>query len=810
MSKSLVIVESPAKAKTINKYLGNNFIVKATVGHIKDLPKSKLSVDIKNNFKPVIKVIKGKETVVAEIKQAAQKADNVYLATDPDREGEAISQHIAEEIKVPDEKVYRVLFNEITKKAVNEAITNPGRINTNKVNAQLARRILDRIVGYQISPLLWQKVKRGLSAGRVQSVAVRLICDRETEIEAFKSKEYWSITALLAAQCPPDFEARLIKVNNEKIEISNEKETNALLTAIEGKDWVVKSIKKSEKLRRPEAPFITSRLQQEAARKLNFTAKKTMQVAQKLYEGIDLGEQGTVGLITYMRTDSTRISSESQQEARLYISERFGDKYLPKKPNIYPTKKAAQDAHEAIRPTSVYNEPEKLGKFLSKDELKLYKLIWDRYIASQMEPAILDLTTVDILVGNCLFRANGSIIRFTGFMKIYIEGIDNDRRQETRGIETKEENQKNDLLPGFTEGEILKLLKLDPKQHFTQPPPRYTEASLVKELEEKGIGRPSTYATIMGTIVDRSYVEKKENKFFPTDLGRIVNNLLIKHFARVLDITFTADMETKLDQVEEGGLNWISSLNDFYQSFSSELEKATKEMEDIKTQTEETDYVCEKCGQKMVIRWGKNGHFLSCSAYPNCKNTKEINRDESGKVEIVEPEAINETCEKCGSPMAVKSGRFGKFLACSNYPKCKNTKNFAKDTPGDPINSQQEISKEKCDKCGAEMVIKQGRYGKFLACSDYPTCKATKPMTIGIKCPENNCDGNLVARRAKQRVFYGCSNYPRCKFSTWEKPSNKSCPQCKSFLVEKFDKKSGTSSYKCSSKDCNYVETQTV
>ncbi|MGE5174361.1 MAG: type I DNA topoisomerase [Betaproteobacteria bacterium] len=746
--KSLVIVESPAKAKTIAKYLGKDYTVKASVGHIMDLPKSKLGVDIEKDFEPKYIMIKGKAPVVKELKSAAKKADRILIATDPDREGEAIAYHVAETVSgsTKTQGIYRVLFNEITKKAILQAIAHPGKIDANKVDAQQARRILDRLVGYQISPILWQKVRRGLSAGRVQSVALRLICEREEEIKAFVPEEFWSLTALLEGKLPPQFEAKLIKKDEEKLKVKNNEEVKKILTELRDKSYVVAKVEKKERRRNPVPPFTTSKLQQEAGRKLGFTAKRTMGIAQSLYEGIDVGKEGAVGLITYMRTDSTRVGKEAQDEARDFIVGKFGKDFLPEKPPVYASAKSAQEAHEAIRPTSVMREPDAIKQYLQNDQYKLYKLIWNRFVASQMNPAVIDQTSVDIKAGDYTFRATGSIVKFPGFMAVYMEEKSEDQAPS-------EEENGEAVLPPLTEGELLALAKLDPKQHFTQPPPRFSEALLVKTLEERGIGRPSTYAAIISTIQDRDYVSKVENKFRPTDLGVLVNTLLVSHFPVVMDVAFTAKMEEELDKIEEGQMQWVEAVKDFYKPFSESLEKAQAEMKDFKAEQTPTDIICEKCGKPMVIKWGRNGQFLACSGYPECKNTKPFVRKENGEVEAAPEETTDEICPKCGSTMVVKRGRFGKFLACSRYPECNHT---------------------------------QG-------------------MSTGVTCPEDG--GKIVERRSRfGKVFFSCANYPACKFAIWYRPVPRACPQCGApFLVEKYSKKTGPY-IACLKKECGYKE----
>jgi len=742
MAKSLLIVESPAKARTIKKYLGKGFEVLASVGHVKDLPKSTIGVDVANDFHPEYVTIKGKGAVIKEIKKAARAADKVFLAPDPDREGEAIAWHIADEIKDKD-KICRVLFNEITKRGIEEAIKHPLELNQSKFEAQQARRILDRLVGYQISPILWDKVRRGLSAGRVQSVAVRVICEREKEILAFVSNEYWSVTADLEGRTPPPFEAKLSKVKGEKPSLGNEAQTNAVLKSIEGEDFTVIKVEKKARKKNPTPPFITSTLQQEAARKLGFSAKKTMMLAQRLYEGIDFGDEGPVGLITYMRTDSTHIADEAITELRGYIAKKYGDDYLPKAPKKYKVSKSAQEAHEAIRPTSTEHTPDKARSLLERDQYRLYDLIWKRFIASQMNPAIMDQTAVDVAAGDAIFRATGSILRFPGFTSVYTEGKD-----------SEDDDDKEGLLPDLKEGEVLKLRGITPKQHFTEPPPRFSEATLVKELENKGIGRPSTYAAIISNIQDREYVSLEKKRFFPTELGMLVTELLIENFSDIMNIEFTAKMEDRLDEIEAGKTNWLTSMRQFYSGFELALANAKKSMRNVKRQEIPTEIVCDKCSANMVIKWGRNGEFLACPNYPDCKNTTNFQRTEEGKIEVVVEEP--------------------------------------------------EVSEEKCPLCTKQMIIRRGRYGLFLACSDYPECKGTKPITTGVKCPK--CDkGEISERRSKRgKVFYGCTEYPRCDFASWDRPFPEKCPDCDApFLVEKTTKREGKTIC-CMNKTCGY------
>ena len=699
MKKSLVIVESPAKAKTLNKYLGKDFNVMASVGHVMDLPKSKLGVDIKGGFVPAYETIKGKAKVIAEIKKAGKEAEAVYLASDPDREGEAIAQHIYEVLggEKAKKKIYRVLFNEITEKAVKEAIAHPSAIDKNKVDAQQARRVLDRLVGYQVSPLLWKKIRYGLSAGRVQSVAVRLICDREREIRKFVPREYWSVIAEFEG-----FGARLVKRDGEKLEINDEKSALAILEELKGKKFSVSDVEKKERKRNPLPPFITSKLQQDGVNKLSFSAKKTMMLAQQLYEGVELGAEGPTGLITNMRTDSVRVSAEAQASARAFIASTYGKAYVPSSPNVFKSKKSAQDAHEAIRPASMEYTPERVKSHLSKDQWRLYELIWKRFLASQMTPAVLDQTAVGIEAGRYLFQANGAVVKFPGFTVLYEE----------------EEEEKVEKLPQLKKGDSLKPGAVTPNQHFTQPPPRYTEATLVKELEENGIGRPSTYASIISTIQDREYVSKEKTKLGPTELGFLVTDMLVESFPEILDAAFTARMEEELDEVEDGSMDWRKVMEEFYGPFSQSLEKAQGGMRDIKKEEVPTDLVCPKCGKPMIIKWGRKGNFLACTGYPDCKTTSDFTTDESGKIKPVErvAETTGDMCQACGKPMLVKTGRFGRFLACSDYPNCKTTKPY----PTDVV----------CSKCGKPMIIRLGKKGKFLACSGYPDCKNTSNFTI--------------------------------------------------------------------------------
>jgi len=805
MSKALVIVESPAKAKTIGKYLGRGYTVKASVGHIKDLPKSKLGVDVEGGFKPQYAVISSKAKVVRELRQAAKNSSTVFLAADPDREGEAICQHLAEELSRGKGscKIYRVLFHEITQNAVRQAFEQPGPINLDKVAAQQARRILDRLVGYKISPLLWEKVRRGLSAGRVQTVALRLIVEREQEIRTFRSEEYWNLTARLAGHSPPEFSARAHSVDGEKWNATDGESVQAIVEELQTARFVVRRVHRREKRRYPVPPFITSKLQQDAARKLGFSVKKTMSLAQRLYEGIEIGEQGAVGLITYMRTDSTRVSEAALIQVRGYIERQHGEKYLPHHAIYYKSKKTAQDAHEAIRPTDVELTPEKLKPHLDRDLHRLYALIWNRFVASQMNPALFDQTDVAIQAGRVEFRATGSILKFEGFLALYQES-----RAEDAPAEPGSEGEAV-VLPELTEGEEVHMKQLLPTQHFTQPPPRLTEASLVKALEARGIGRPSTYATILSTIQNREYVVKDDNRFRPTETGEVVVELLVESFREIFDYDYTARMEDNLDRIESGREVWTETLRAFYDQFSKNLEVAEKQMRDLKAEEIETDEVCEKCGSKMVIKWGKFGRFLACTGYPKCRNTREIpkvcnlNHDSGNEVEA--PELI---CEKCGRPMAFKRGRFGEFLACTGYPDCRNTRKIPRageDTPSIPDTPLDQV----CPQCGKHLVLKQGRFGKFVTCSSYPECKYIQHKGTGVSCPKG-CGGELVERRSRRgRIFYGCSSYPECDFALWHLPLPRKCPECGApYTLQKTSKRAGTVRY-CNAEGCGFLEAAT-
>lgn len=731
MAENLLIVESPTKARTIKRYLSSDFKVMSSMGHVKDLPTNRLGVDIAKDFKPEYVTIKGKAKIQKEIKRAGKDSKTIYLAPDPDREGEAIAWHLAGDLRHEHKEIHRVIFNELTPRAIREGIVSPQGLNLNRFEAQQARRILDRLVGYQISPLLWKKVRQGLSAGRVQSVAVKMICDREREIQAFIPREYWTLTAHLLGKRPPAFEADLFTINGKKIDLKTREEVEGAISLVKGKPFRVKSISHKKKTKNPPPPFTTSLLQQEAFRKLGFTAKRTMGIAQGLYEGVELGERGQVGLITYMRTDSFRLAKEAVDEVRELIVNSFGPNYLPDNPNIYRSKKGAQEAHEAIRPTSVKNNPHEIAQYLSKDQLELYALIWKRFVACQMKPAIMEETVVEIEAGPAVFRARGSVPVFPGFTRLYEESKDDEDR-EKRG---------EPLLPPLKRDEQLDLEKLDPKQHHTKPPPRYTEATLVKELETNGIGRPSTYAPIMATIHDKEYVTIEKRHFRPTELGFLVSDLLVESFPDILNTAFTARMEDKLDKIENGELKWVDLLHEFYKSFSQDLTKAQKEMKKGII----TDVSCPQCKRNMMIKSGRNGLFLACTGFPDCNYTANFHRGERGEIIIEEKGTVEggEQCEICGRPMVVKRGPYGEFLACSGYPECKNTKPKAR-------------------------------------------------KTTGIPCPEQACNGELVERYTKKgKRFYGCNQYPRCHFLLWDKPVNEACPLCKTpILVERQTKRS--------------------
>jgi DNA topoisomerase-1 len=752
-----VIVESPTKVKTIKKYLGDQYNVASTVGHIKDLPQKELGIDVEKGFSPKYVTIPGKQKVIKALKTAAGDATDIYLAPDPDREGEAIAWHAAEVLKKKGRHFHRVLFHELTSNAVKRALEKPEALNENRYKAQQTRRILDRLVGYQISPLLWKKVKYGLSAGRVQSVAVRMICERERAIQAFEPEEYWSVTAALKGSTPPDFEAKLTKYKGKKIFIPDEASAMKIKNELADSQYIVDKITKKQVRRRPYPPFTTSKLQQESIRRLRFSAKKTMTVAQQLYEGVDLGGE-TVGLITYMRTDSTRISAEAAGEAKDFILNTHGKDYALDKPRFFANKNRAQDAHEAIRPTSVFNTPDKVKPFLSKDQLALYQLIWQRFVASQMAEALIDQKSIAIAAGNYQFTVSGSTVKFPGFLALYQSADDTDEAENSK--------QKGQL-PEIAEKENLNLLKLMPKQHFTAPPPRFSEATLVKELEENGIGRPSTYAAILTTIRDKGYVELIKGNFHPTELGFIITDLLVENFPDILNVDFTARLEDDLDKVEADEQEAMSLLTRFYELLEQRLSAASDNMLSVKGLGLPTGFTCPECGRQARIKVGKNGPFLACEGYPECTWSRNYVRTEKGAIEPVEPSgeaSSGEVCEKCGRPMVVKQGRYGEFLACSGYPECKHTRSLSS---GGPASS------------------------------------------TGVACPQEGCDGEIMERRSRRgKVFYGCSRYPDCTFALWDKPVARQCPECgASYLVEKETKKEGLV-IKCVQKGCGYKENE--
>ncbi len=800
MSKSLVIVESPAKAKTINKYLGKDFTVEASLGHIMDLPKNKIGVDLtEGTFEPELIVIPGKEKVVERLRKLAKASDSVYLAPDPDREGEAIAAHLADVLRTSVKKsaIHRVTFNEITPKAVKAAFADARAVDQNLVDAQQTRRVLDRIVGYQISPLLWDKVRRGLSAGRVQTVALRLIVEREQEIKAFNPVEYWTIDASLhPSPQGQEFTARFVGIDGERARVEtvdapslpDQKLTDKTVAQLNKAVWSVRSVDRKERKRNPAAPFTTSKLQQDASRQLGFNVKRTMGVAQRLYEGVELGSEGAVGLITYMRTDSTRVSQDAVTAIRGWIKGKLGEAYLPVSANVFKSKKDAQDAHEAIRPANPELHPDDIRKYLSDEQYKLYKLIWQRFAASQMMPAVYDQTTVDIVAKadkGYDFRVTGSVLKFDGFLKVY---------EEAKEKKDEDDESLSNKLPALNAGDMLVLEELKPEQHFTEPPPRYNEASLVKELEERGIGRPSTYASIINTIQDREYVQKmggRNGRFVPTEIGTVVTGLLVKNFPYIFDTKYTARLEEELDDIEDGKEKWTDLLNGFYGHFEEELAEAGENMEDIKRMEKPTDQVCDLCGSPLVLKWGKFGSFYACSAYDkkkpgSCTFTKE-NFEAKPNLTLPggEEEQQEEYCENCGRVMVLRNGPWGPYMACPGYnedPPCKTVRRLhqkQQQKPPQPLD-------EKCPKCGEQLVLRNGQYGEFVSCSAYPKCKYIKQNTIGVKCPVCHV-GEVVEKKARRgNLFYGCSEYPKCTFTANYRPVDKPCPECGSpYLLEK-------------------------
>ena len=792
MEKAVVVVESPAKARTINKYLGRGFKVVASMGHVRDLPKSKLGVDIEAGFVPEYEAIPTRKKVIKTLRDAARGAGRIYIATDPDREGEAIGWHLAKELGSAKRPVSRLMFNEITKMAVRAALDNPIEIDQRMVDAQQARRVLDRLVGYKLSPLLWDKVRRGLSAGRVQSVALKLVCDREDEIDRFESEEYWHITVRLAGGAPPEFDARLVKRGKRALKVGSGAEAQAVVADLEAADFVVDAVVTRERKRHAPPPFITSKLQQAA----RFPVKRTMQIAQQLYEGIELPGEGPVGLITYMRTDSTRVSEQSLGEVRGHIESTFGAEYLPARANRFRRGKDAQDAHEAIRPTSAERTPESLRPHLKPDQYYLYRLIWNRFVASQMLPATFDDTTVDIAAGDYVLRAKGSVPRFDGWLAVY-GGVDEQAAPPAAG---RDDEAATAVLPPLAQGERLTRRAIKPEQKFTQPPPRFSEATLVKELEENGIGRPSTYASIIGVLQVREYAEKAEGRFKPTRLGRLVTRLLAENFDDILQVAYTREMEERLDRIEEGKADYQGTLGGFYRNFSVDLEKAARSMPDIKANGLPSDETCDKCGAAMVMKVGKFGMFLSCSAWPECRNTREVDKAEQS---VTDGE---ETCDNCGRPMVVKRGRFGQFLACTGYPACKTTRKLIATAQGVTTAREDRPLDEPCPKCGQPLVVKHGRYGEFTACSDSRKCRYIKRESTGVACPHDG--GDIVVRKSRRGVFYGCANYPECDFTLWSRPVPEKCPTCGApFLVEKVTKRHGRQLL-CRKEDCEYARSE--
>ena len=789
MSKYLVVVESPAKAKTINKFLGPSYVVKASYGHVRDLPKSDLGVDIANDFQPKYVTPKDSAKNVKALQEAAKKVDFILLASDPDREGEAIGWHVAALLEKSGKPVQRIVFNEITKRSVKEATKHPRAIDQDLVNAQQARRILDRLVGYKISPFLQWAVKKGLSAGRVQSVAVRMVCEREAEIRAFVAEEYWTLEALLETVRNDTFTARLSRVAGEKPVIGNEATMQQILTRLDGATYNVTNVETKEVRRRPYPPFITSSLQQEASRKLGFSPRKTMILAQQLYEGIALGADGTDGLITYMRTDSTRIANEALDEVRAFIRENHVPEMLPEKPNFYASKKGAQDAHEGIRPTVPARTPDKVAAYLDDDQLKLYTLIWKRFTASQMAPAVLDQTIIDISAADCEFRASGSVMKFQGFTILYEETIEDKSGDDENAA----------LLPQVNAGEKLDQRELKPEQHFTKPPPRYSEASLIRALEENGIGRPSTYAPTINTITERGYVEREKGRLKPTELGDQVNTLLVANFPDVLDLGFTAQLEADLDHVEDGTREWHELLRAFYKEFEKDLGIAQKKMI---TELLGDEPKCPKCGSTMELREGFFGLYMSCTKHPDCDGRISVKKKASA-------EATDEICDKCGAPMVLRTGRFGRFLACSKYPECKNT--HPVDKAGNKVDAPPKEppkkTDQKCPNCGAFLLIRKSRRGEeFYGCEKYPKCKFTKPMELGIKCPKCNT-GELVSKLAGRRRFYGCDRYPDCDFTIFGQVDKiVACAKCNNPWTYVTKGKGKPTIRKCPMPKCSFEE----
>jgi len=814
MAKSIVIVESPAKAKTLEKFLGKGFKVMASYGHVRDLPRKGLGVDREHSYEPTYEVLAGKEKTINELKRAAKTADAVYLAADPDREGEAISWHLRETLKPGAGKTVfrRVRFNEITKKAVLAAMENAGEIDARRVDAQQARRIIDRLVGYEVSDLLWKKVWRGLSAGRVQTVALRIICERESEIEAFVPVEYWSVDARLSGKVPPEFTARLASFDGEKLKfdgtdprLPDEAAATRVVEDVRKAEWIVSTVETSERRKNPAPPFITSQLQQAAARRLSFAVRRTMQIAQRLYEGREIPGRGTVGLITYMRTDSTRVSDDALKEVRALIGTQYGPDSLPESARYFKSRRDTQDAHEAIRPTYLDLPPDEVAKYVAADEAKLYRIIWERFVASQMSPAVYDTTSAEITAGRAVYRASGSTLKFAGYLAAY--GVSADEEDEG--------DKDSPKLPPLTQGEKLKLVEALPEKKATQPPPRFNEASLVKFLEENGIGRPSTYAEILRKIEERRYVHRKDRRFIPTALGRTVIELLIPYFDDFFETAYTARMEEALDDVEEGKLSWTKALSDFDKTFTRDRNRALEGMHSSKagiplaqarklklSAVPAIDEKCPNCGKKLKLRMGKNGLFIACSGYPTCTFTQDIPDPEEDAVDMSEIEKT--TCDECGEPMKVRQSRTGStFLGCSAYPKCRNVVNIAV-AGGKAEARPDEPTGQICPRCGHGLVRRHGRYGAYVSCSNYPACKYKPPKPIkdtGVKCPK---DGGVIAeRRGRFRPFYGCINYPNCDFSLSVRPIPEKCPQCGNEYLLFRERKSGNV-FACDKAGCGF------
>jgi len=804
MSKPVIIVESPAKTKTIKSFLGDQYEVAASLGHVRDLPTSQLGVDVEHDFRPTYLVANGKRKVLAQLKKKVENAKAVYLASDPDREGEAIAWHLAQALHLRNPQ--RIEFNEITATAVQAALAHPRTVDMDRVNAQQARRILDRLVGYKLSPLLWKKVKRNLSAGRVQSVAVRLICEREREIEAFVPEEYWTIQAQLTPlEEPEPFLARLEQKDGQKLRIRTGEEAQAILAELQPAEYRVQKVERTDRKKFPPWPYITSTLQRDASIRLGFSAKKTMKVAQELYEGISLGSQGTVGLITYMRTDSTRVSEQATAEARQYVEGEWGRSYLPPQPRRAQARKGVQDAHEAIRPTSTFRRPDDVKPHLTDDQNRLYRLIWERFVASQMAPALLHVVTARIQAGAYTFRAQGTTVKFPGYLAL--TGEAEEPKDKDNSGEDDEEGDTSGRLPSLQEGQRLQLLELRPKQNFTQPPPRYSEATLVKTMEENGIGRPSTYAQILSTIVDRKYVVLEQRRFKPTALGFVVTDQLVEHFPDILDVTFTAEMEAKLDRIEQGDEDWVQVLHDFYGPFEVALEKAEKAMQRVQVEPQLTEHLCPRCGAPMLLREGRFGDFLACSAYPDCETRLPVDR-KGRPVKKPPPRPAGLTCEKCGREMVIRQSRTGEeFLGCSGYPNCRHSRPLealsAGDTPTTPERVPQTPEEKpepltpalppadsaepapECPRCGRPLARKMSRNGPFWGCTGYPDCRYTRSISIdlGIPCPVEGCSGTLAQKSSARGKFYGCNRFPQCRFATPHKPLTRTCPRCQAPLA---------------------------